>query len=212
MSPCQWVAKMLKRVWYCRNITFYFFQSTAVATVFMAKKQGPGIRSPVSLSMVVFFQHLSYKTVYICVMCPPWPPESRSIVMYRSIALLELSIFNWAYQRWVSRNKLRDELNYIVGRAIIPSAVRDEPSVHPCSVPESENTHTFPQQLDYLAAENDKDQGDVLIHGLLSTGYDVRHRQQCGVEYSQRSQRQLIEKLKGEKKVLRFNVGHKSTD
>ena len=58
-------------------------------------------------------------------------------------------------------NEIKDELIDIAARAFIPSAVRDEPAIHPCRVAENEAVQT-----------DNQDRGDILIRGLWEKGTD----------------------------------------
>ena len=58
-------------------------------------------------------------------------------------------------------NEIKDELIDIAARAFIPSAVRDEPAIHPCRNAENE-----------AVQEVNQDRGDVLIRGLWEKATD----------------------------------------
>ncbi len=74
-------------------------------------------------------------------------------------------------------NEIRDELCDLAGRALFPSAVRDEPKIYPSHPAEPETTSASPAEPAVTRnlrrnASNTEDRGDVLIRGLWARGTD----------------------------------------
>ncbi len=99
-------------------------------------------------------------------------------------------------------NEIRDELCEIAARAIIPSAVRDEPLIHPCRLADDNITAIFPEEN--LVIDNNGDRGDVLIRGLWSNGtdciLDVRVTDTNAATYARKDPKEVLAKQEREKK------------
>jgi hypothetical protein len=66
-------------------------------------------------------------------------------------------------------NEIRDELVYLAGKAFTPSAIRDEPLIHPCRV--AKEVKTTPTSSASKPVSED-DRGDILIRGFWDPGTD----------------------------------------
>ncbi len=71
-------------------------------------------------------------------------------------------------------NEIRDELVDLASKALIPSAVRDEPRIHSSHAATEEKEPTDPNQpaVTRQCKNRNEDRGDILIRGLWARGTD----------------------------------------
>jgi hypothetical protein len=99
-------------------------------------------------------------------------------------------------------NEIRDELVHMAGKALTPSAVRDEPLIRPCRNVEKVNTCPATQTNAKPASEDDR--GDILLRGFWARGtdciVDVRVTNTDAKSYRHRDPSKVIATQEKEKK------------
>ena len=67
-------------------------------------------------------------------------------------------------------NEIWDELVHLAGKALTPSAIRDEPLIRPCRAAKDQNTSPASNNSEKPATEDDR--GDILLRGFWARGTD----------------------------------------
>lgn len=67
-------------------------------------------------------------------------------------------------------NKIQDELVQLAGKALTPSAIRDEPLIRPCRA--TEKVKTCPATSTSAKPATEDDRGDILLWGFWACGTD----------------------------------------
>jgi hypothetical protein len=104
-------------------------------------------------------------------------------------------------------NEIRDELVNLAGKALTPSAVRDEPLIKPSRVKESEKDTPIKdtsQEKTEQTATGEDERGDLLIRGFWARGtdciLDVRVTDSDAKSYCKRDPAKVLESQEKEKK------------
>ena len=99
-------------------------------------------------------------------------------------------------------NEIRDELVYLAGKALTPSAIRDEPLIHTGRKAENVNTCPASQASDKPSSEDER--GDILLRGFWERGtdciVDVRVTDTDAKSYRHRDPDKVIATQEKEKK------------
>jgi hypothetical protein len=69
-------------------------------------------------------------------------------------------------------NEIKDELCDLLSKALVPSAVRDEPRIHPCRPVEKTPAPKEPDPVRRINPQVDDDRGDILVRGFWARGTD----------------------------------------
>ncbi len=100
-------------------------------------------------------------------------------------------------------NEIRDELVHLAGKALTPSAIRDEPLIRPCRNADKENTCPTRPTSEKPASKDDR--GDILLRGFWARGtdciVDVRVTDTDAKSYRHRDPAKVIATQEREKKT-----------
>jgi hypothetical protein len=71
-------------------------------------------------------------------------------------------------------NEIKDELCDLLSKALVPSAVRDEPRIYPSRPAVPTPTKAEPDPVRRINSLVDDDRGDIVVRGFWARGTDCR--------------------------------------